>query len=145
MTQNSAKARELYDAFADGDMPTVLGAMDPRIDWREPDGLSPVLTSQTGPDAVLQNVFGTIPTLWAEFSVDATELLDAGDVVVAVGVYRAVGLDTGRNLLADFTHVWRFGTDGKVTSFRTYTDTHLWREAMGLNQPEPSSSGAAAQ
>ncbi len=145
MSQNAAKAREVYDAFAKGDIPTVLGAMDPRIDWREPDGLSPVIMSQIGPDAVLQNVFGTISTLWAEFSVDATELLDAGDVVVGVGVYRAVGLNTGRNLLADFTHVWRFGTDGKITSFRTYTDTHLWREALGLNQRDTPSSGATAQ
>lgn len=145
MTQNVTKVQEVYDAFARGDMPTVLGAMDPGIDWREPDGLSPLITSQTGPDAVLHNVFATVATIWAEFSVDAAELLDAGDVVVGVGVYRAVSLDTGRKLLADFTHVWRFGSDGKITGFRTCTDTHLWREALGLNQRAAPSEGAAAQ
>ena len=143
--QNALKMRELYDAFARGDMPTVLGAMDPQIDWAEPEGLSPMLTSQTGPESVLQNIFGTIPTLWSEFNVDAAEILDAGDVVVGVGVYRAVSQDTGRDLVADFTHVWRFNADGKITGFRTYTDTHLWREALGVNQRGAVSSGAAAQ
>jgi ketosteroid isomerase-like protein len=145
MSNNSMKVREVYDAFAKGDMPTVLGAMDPQIDWREPDGLAPALTSQVGPDAVLQNIFATIGTLWSAFTVDATEILDAGDVVVGLGVYRAVGRDTGSELLADFAHVWRFNGDGKIAGFRTCTDTHLWREALGLTQPGGVTSGAPAQ
>ena len=143
MKENVTKVREVYDAFARGDMPTVLGAMDAQIDWREPDGLGPVIRSQTGPDAVLQNVFATVATLWSEFAVDATEILDAGDVVVGVGVYRAVSQETGSDLLADFTHLWRFNADGKIDNFRTFTDTHLWREALGLNEHAAVSAGAA--
>jgi ketosteroid isomerase-like protein len=119
--------------------------MDPRIDWQEPAGLAPVLTSQVGPDAVLQNVFAKLPTVFSTFTLDVTQLLDAGDVVVALGVYRAVGQDTGQPLTADFSHVWRFGDDGKVVGFRTYTDTHLWRESLGLDQRSAASSGAGAQ
>jgi ketosteroid isomerase-like protein len=30
--------RDLYDALGRGDMPVVLGAMDPGIEWREAEG-----------------------------------------------------------------------------------------------------------
>jgi ketosteroid isomerase-like protein len=145
MGDNVTSVRQVYDAFARGDVPTVLDAMDPRIDWQEPEGIAPVLTSQVGPDAVLQNVLAKMSTVFSTFTIDVKELLDAGDVVVALGVYRAVGHDTGQPLTADFSHVWRFGEDGKVVGFRTYTDTHLWRESLGLDQRSAASSGARAQ
>lgn len=36
MADNTDTARALYDSFAKGDVPGVLGVMDPKIDWREP-------------------------------------------------------------------------------------------------------------
>jgi uncharacterized protein len=30
--------RDVYDALGRGDMPAVLGAMDPGIEWREAEG-----------------------------------------------------------------------------------------------------------
>lgn len=144
MGGNAAKLRDLYDAFAKGDMQTVMASMDPKIDWREPEGLP--LEDQVGPDAVLQNIFAVLPTVYREFSVDVAEVLDAGDdVVLAVGVYRGVGQETGKTLAAHFAHVWRIGADGKITGFRTYTDTHLWREVLGTNEREQATSGAAPQ
>ena len=32
---NVQMMRDLYEAFGRGDIPTVLGAMDPDIEWRE--------------------------------------------------------------------------------------------------------------
>ena len=32
--------RGLYDAFSQGDIPTVLGGMDPNIEWREAEGIA---------------------------------------------------------------------------------------------------------
>jgi len=139
MDENTATMRSLYDAFAKGDIPSVLGAMDPQIRWEEPEGV-PLFNDQTGPDAVVQNIFAVLPTVFREFSVDVDEIHDAGDVVLATGVYRAVGRETGRTLAAHFAHVWRFGADGKITGFRTYTDTHLWREVLGANAPASTAS-----
>ena len=138
MGDNATTMRGLYSAFAEGDIPSVLAAMDPQIRWEEPEGLAPLFTDQTSPDAVVQNIFAVLPTVFREFSVDVDELHDAGDVVVAVGVYRGVGQETGRTLTAHFAHVWRFGADGKITGFRTYTDTHLWRDVLGANAPASS-------
>jgi ketosteroid isomerase-like protein len=136
---NATTMRRLYDAFGKGDVPSVLAAMDPQIRWEEPEGIAPLFTDQTGPDAVMQNIFAALPTLFQEFSVNVDEIHDAGDVVLSVGIYRGVGKETGRTLAAHFAHVWRFGADGKITGFRTYTDTHLWREALGANAPASSS------
>ena len=129
MGDNAATIRAAYDAFAKGDVPAVLGAMDPKIEWREPASLP--FEDQVGPEAIAQNIFGTLfETHFDAFSVEPTEVFDAGDTVFATGVYRGTG-KSGTALEADFVHVWRFGGDGKITYFRTYTDTKLWLDAIG--------------
>jgi ketosteroid isomerase-like protein len=128
MADNAATVQGIYDAFAKGDVPGVLGAMDPKIDWREPASLP--FDDQVGPDAVGQNVFGVLfEKHFDSFSAEPTEIFDAGDAVFATGVYRGAG-KSGKQLEADFVHVFRFGGDGKITYFRTYTDTKLWLDVL---------------
>lgn len=67
------------------------------------------------------------------FTVAPSEIVDGGNIVCSIGVYSGKGTQTGIELDADFVHVWRFGDDGKITGFRTYTDTHLWRQALGTS------------
>jgi hypothetical protein len=129
MGDNVKRARAVYDAFATGDVPAVLAAMDPKIDWREPASLP--FDDQVGPDAIAANTFGAVFSMLDSFSVTPSEIFDAGDDVFATGVYRGTGKTTGRELEADFVHHWRFGADGKITYFRTYTDTAQWLEALG--------------
>jgi uncharacterized protein len=107
-----------------------LAAFDEKIDWQEPDGLP--FDNQVGPQAVAENVFGAVLGQIQDFRVDVRELVDGGDIVCAIGTYRGTGATTGMELDADFVHVLRFWSDGKVTGFRTYTDTHLWRQSLGL-------------
>lgn len=47
--------RGLYEAFGRGDVPTVLGAMDPQIAWYESEGHPYVRGGEpfNGPEAVL--------------------------------------------------------------------------------------------
>jgi ketosteroid isomerase-like protein len=130
MGANADTVRATYDAFGKGDVPTVLAAMDDKIDWREPQSLP--FDDQIGPQAVAENIFGAVVGQIEGFTVDVGEVVDAGDIVCGIGVYRGKGAQNGVPLEADFVHVWRFGTDGKITGFRTYTDTHLWREALGV-------------
>jgi len=128
MGDNRATAKGIYDAFATGDVATVLGAMDPKIDWREPASLP--FDDQVGPDGVAQGTFAKIFELFDEFTVNPAEIFDAGDAVFVAGAYRGQS-KSGRRLEADFLHHWRFGDDGKVVYFRTYTDTKLWLDALG--------------
>jgi ketosteroid isomerase-like protein len=131
MGANADALRKLYEAFGTGDMATVLGAMDERIDWQEPAGVP--FESQVGPQAVAENIFGPLATQIEGFTVTPDEFIDGGDVVAAIGRYGGKGVENGVVLDAEFVHVWRFGSDGKATGFRTYTDTHLWRQALGAD------------
>jgi hypothetical protein len=60
-------------------------------------------------------------------------MIDGGDIVAVTGKYGGKGAANGVALDAEFVHVWRFGPDGKITGFRTYTDTYLWRQALGAD------------
>jgi len=130
MSVNADTARAVYDAFATGDLPNVLAAFDDKIDWQEPEGLP--FENQVGPGAVAENVFGAVLSQIQDFRADVREFVDGGDIVCAIGTYHGTGASTGVELDAEFVHVLRFGPDGKITGFRTYTDTHLWRQSLGL-------------
>lgn len=130
MGANADTVRSLYDAFGRGDVPAVLGMMDDKIDWQEPASLP--FEDQVGPQAVAENIFGPVVTQIEGFGLDVREVIEGADTVFGIGVYRGKGAENGAALDADFCHVFRFGADGKITGFRTYTDTHLWREALGV-------------
>jgi hypothetical protein len=75
---NLQLARDAYDAFGRGDIPAVLGMMNPDIEWRlaegnpyEPDGKAWV-----GPDAVLNNLFIKLGTEWDGFTEVISPKLD---------------------------------------------------------------------
>lgn len=131
MGANVDALRKLYDAFGVGDMATVLGAMDDKIDWQEPTGLP--FDNQLGPQAIAENIFGPVTTQLEDFSATPDEIIDGGDIVAVTGKYGGKGAANGVVLDAEFVHVWRFGPDGKITGFRTYTDTYLWRRALGAD------------
>ena len=115
--------KSLYAAFANGDGPTVLAAMDPAIDWNEAENFPYAdRNPYTGPAAVAEGVFSRLATEWEGFQVRPAEFLDAGDVVVALGRYSGKCLATGKVIDAQFAHIWRLN-GGRVTSFQQYTDT----------------------
>jgi len=88
---------------------------------------------QVGPQAVAENIFGAVIQQIEGFTVAPDDLVDGGDTIAVVGRYSGKGAANGVDLEADFVHIWRFGSDGKITGFRTYTDTYLWRRALGAD------------
>jgi uncharacterized protein len=132
MVSNVQMIRNLYDALGQGDMPTVLGAMDSGIEWREAEGspYEPGGKAWRGPEAVLQNLFMRLATEWNGFTVHPGEFHDAGPVVVVEARYTGTFKETGRELNAQACHVWKV-RDGKVTSFQQYTDTAQLQEVEG--------------
>jgi uncharacterized protein len=121
----------LYAAFAKGDVPTVLGAMDPNIEWNEAEGFMYGGTYK-GPNAILENVFMKFATEWEGFSVVPDKTIDGGDGnVVALGTYSGKYLKTGKSMSVPFAHAWEF-RDGKIIRMRQYTDTMLIARSLGL-------------
>lgn len=121
--------KSLYDAFARGDASTVLGAMDPAIQWREADNfLYADGNPYVGPQAVAEGVFQRLGSNIENFAVVPEKLIDGGDIIVAEGRYRGKVKVTGKVVNAQFAHVWEL-RNGKVVRFQQYTDTKQWGEA----------------
>lgn len=119
---------QLYDAFGRGDVATVLGALDPQIEWTSAEGAVYPGTF-VGPDAVLQNIFMRLGTEWEGFRAEPTEFIDGGDQVVALGIYSGKYRETGKSMRAGFAHVWTV-RDGRLTRYRQYADTRKLAEAL---------------
>lgn len=122
----------VYEAFGRGDVPAVLEAMDPQIEWREAEG-NPYMPSGEpwiGPDAVVENLFAKLGEDWDGFTVHPKSFHDAGDVVTVEGRYAGTHNDTGMELDCQFCHIWTL-KDGKLVGFQQYVDTARLQEVMG--------------
>ena len=127
---NAELVRSLYAAFAKGDVPAVLGAMDPGIVWNEAENF-PYADGNpyVGPMSVAQGVFARLGGEWEGFGVVLEEVLDAGETVVALGRYVGTYRKTGKSIRAQFAHVWRLES-GRIRAFQQYTDTAQAQRAV---------------
>jgi hypothetical protein len=131
MGKNSEIVKGIYEAFAKGDVPAVLGAFDSGIQWWEADGfLYADGNPFVGPQAIAEGVFQRIVTDVENFAVTPTNIIDGGQTVVVEGRYTGVLKATGAQVDAQFAHVWEL-QDSKVVRFQQYTDTKQWAEAAG--------------
>lgn len=112
-----------YAASERGDLDGMLAPLAPDARWTEAAG-STYGGTYVGVDAIRENVFHRIGADWASFSANVSDLLDAGDTIVALGDYVGVHRTTTKAMTARFTHVWRV-EDGRVTAFEQVADTAL--------------------
>lgn len=130
MTVNNVDlVKSVYAAFGVGDVPKVLGAMHPQIQWTVTAGYK-YGGVYRGPDAVLQNALMKIPQDFESFSIDIERLLDAGKVVVMQGHYVAKGRATGRSVRAAVVHVLEI-SEGKIVRFDQYVDSATINPIIG--------------
>ncbi|HVF29133.1 MAG TPA: nuclear transport factor 2 family protein [Pyrinomonadaceae bacterium] len=131
MSQENVDAvRGVYEAFAKGDVPFVLGLFDPEIEWNEAENyIYADRNPYVGPEAVLGGVFMRLGTEWDGFSAEPQEFLDAGEKAVALGTYVGAYKATGKPVRAQFAHVWTL-RGGKVIGFQQYTDTAQFARAV---------------
>ncbi len=131
MSGNVQVLRDAYAAFAAGDVPSVLSVMSPDIVWNEAENFPYAdRNPYVGPDAIVKGVFARLVEEWDFWTLDIEHLLDAGDTVVALGRYKARHSETGKDLDAQFAHIWWL-EDGKITRFQQYADT---AQAMGATR-----------
>ncbi len=125
---NINSVKSVYDAFAKGDVPGVLGFLSPDISWTEAEGF-PTGGTYTGPDAVLKGVFMPLVTEWEGFAAVPDELIDGGDTVIALGKYSGTYKATGKSFQANFAHIWKI-KEGKAFRFVQYVDTLIVNRAL---------------
>lgn len=128
---NVQVAKDIYAAFARGDIPTVLASMDPEIEWRQAEGhpYQPDAVAWVGPQMVLEKLFMRIGSEWEGFTIAIRALHDAGEYVVMEGRYTGTYKPTGRSLDSQACHVLRC-RDGKLVGFQQYLDTGQLQAVM---------------
>src|SRR5437763_15402532 len=101
----SEAIRSMYDAFARGDVPSVMGKLSPDLVWNEAENfLYADRNPYVGPQAVLEGVFLRLATEWDGFTVAPEEIIGSGATVIARGRYRGTYKATGVRVDAQFVH-----------------------------------------
>lgn len=131
MSEENVKiVQGMYDAFASGDIPTIVGSLDPQVEWWEAESfIYDDGNPYVGPEAVLTGVFMRIATEWEGFAVTPKEVLDAGDIAIGCGHYSGTYRKNGQKVRAQFAHFFTF-RDGKIVKFQQYTDTAQFKQAV---------------
>lgn len=111
----------IYQAFATGDVPAVVGAFADDIAWTESDGF-PLAGTYIGPQAVVENVFMRLAELGDEWTVLVDRYVAEGDTVVADGRYSWKHRETGEPCEVRMAHIWTLA-DGKAKTFLQHVDS----------------------
>jgi ketosteroid isomerase-like protein len=124
---NIDTVKAVYEAFGKGDVPAILEKLDPNVEWDtqyESPAAAPWLEPRRGRD----NVPGFFEAL-APLQITRFEPFffgEDGDQVVSIVNFEAD--HKGKHYLQPFSaHLWTFGGDGKILSFRHMVDTELHR------------------
>lgn len=123
----------LYDAFSEGDMETVIGALDEQVKWTEARGF-PTGGTYVGPKQVLNEVFGTLTEAVPDFTALPDILVAEGNKVVAIGTYTGTHTETEESFEARFAHLWVV-EDGSVVSFEQFVDSAQVQQAFPDEAP----------
>ena len=134
-TSCADRIRTIYDAFAKGDVPTVLGSFHKDIVWNEAENfIYADGNPYKGPDAILNGVFMRLATEWDNFKlVDINYYNVEGNRALAIGRYQGKYKATGKDLNAQFVHFWKF-KDDSIIGFQQYTDTRQAAEVVAGNK-----------
>lgn len=121
--KNVQVIQQLYTAFGQGDLPAILGLLDPAVDWQfvgQPEDV-PHAGQRHGHDEVAQ--FFTIIGQTVEVqSFEPREMRAIENGAVVLGHSQAQVKRTGRTFATDWIHLFDL-RDGKITRMREFYDT----------------------
>jgi len=128
--ENMTIINGLYDAFATGDIPNVLAAMDVNIIWNEAESNSLAKGNPyIGPDSILNGVFIPLGANHEYFKLADIKLHEmSNNQVLATLRYDGKNKATGKVYNAQVAHLWSL-KDGKIVAFQQYVDTKKLAEA----------------
>jgi ketosteroid isomerase-like protein len=124
--ENVELVRGAYEDFNGGNIPGVLGRLDPEVEWNEPGGGKAPSGTFRGPESVGQDVFSAVPEQFDEFSAEAEEFRDEGDNVIVTGRFKGRAR-SGAELDATFEHVYEI-RDGKIAKMENKVDQEAWAQ-----------------
>jgi ketosteroid isomerase-like protein len=131
--ENVEVVRRSFELFLRGDLDAWIETLDPEVGWDiSTHPLPDVPNHGRGRAAFAADMMATYLSGWNDYSAELTELVDAGDQVVAVLHETAEMRDTGVALDRDLIQLWtvRNGRGAFLRVFRTKAEA---LEAAGLS------------
>ncbi len=140
--ENTKFIKGLYEAASRGDLGPFRQALDPNVEWIEPNvpGLW-FSGTHRGADAVGKEVFSPTAEKFEGFRVKVNRVYGVGDHVAVIGYFHGRCKTTGKELDAATLHVCTL-RGGKIVRFEAFHDSANWLETLGLAQPEPGRMAA---
>jgi uncharacterized protein len=127
---NISTVKQIYADFGQGKFPAILERVNPDVEWINAGPFAvPYARRRRGLDEV-NEFFSTLAATVDVQSFEPKEFFADGDRVVVLGAWSGRAKTTGKPFASDWTMAWTVKR-GKVTSFRSYEDTHTIAAAFG--------------
>jgi ketosteroid isomerase-like protein len=122
--------RNVYDAFNRKDYAGVIFHFNENIRWIAADH-SPLAdrSPYQGLVAVREGVFSRIEQGFESLTVQADEIIEAGNKIIVLGYYHGKLKGKDQAFRAQLAHVWTH-KDGKLILFQQYLDTFAVAQAV---------------
>lgn len=137
MNNNLSTVQQIYAAFGQGDIPTIINHLDDNVSWEgwadntaQKAGV-PWLKAQKGKEGAMA-FFQYIGSMMKIKDFQVLNILEGGNQVAAEFIIEADVPGTGGHFRDEEMHLWTFNDAGKVTRLRHYTDTAKHIKAAGL-------------
>lgn len=124
-----AQLRAVYDRWAEGDFTAGPDVFDERVVFVMGPGF-PDTGIYIGPEGVAGYTRGFLEP-WAHVTIEALDMVLAGDTVVAEVRQRGMGEASGADTGFDYFQVWTFRGD-RVIRFETFRERAEAHAAVGL-------------
>ncbi len=132
MSEENVKAiRGVYERWAKGDFKAGVAIFDPLILFVMGSRF-PESGTYLGPDEVTEFTRGFLEP-WERISIDAEEIVSAGDSVFAAVRQHGVGIASGAGTEFRYFQVWSFRGD-RVIRFENFREREEALEAAGLSE-----------
>ena len=127
---NITTVQQLYADFGQGKVPAILERVNPDVDWINAGPPSVPYARRRRGLGEVGEFFSTLAATVEVQSFEPKEFFASGDRVVVLGAWSGRVKATGKPFASDWSMAWTLKA-GKVTSFRSYEDTHAIATAFG--------------
>lgn len=121
--------QRLYADFVRGDIPSILAALDPAVEWINAGSAIIAYAGTRHGSAQVQEFFVALDASVEVRTFEPREYLAQGDRIVAFGRWTGRAKATGREYASDWAMAWTI-KNGRVTAFRSYEDTEAMAAAF---------------
>ena len=122
MSTATSIAQQIYAAFGQGDVPTILSMVADDVDWEFVASPGVAYAGNRRTHAEVADFFAAVGRLDNVQVFEPHEFIDAGAHVTVLGWEKSTALDTGKDFETEWVHVFTV-TDGKVSRWRGFFNT----------------------